>query len=141
LVGEPPQESSAEHDDRAHSNHETLAKPVHPSSAERDGRSAAGRPPARPLQRLVSRPTHAARLSSGENDLPISESRDQFEFAAQRRHVPTQCGNEAVFEITPSLEAGHIRLVHGRVRCNLDLRLPDGFADSTNRQMNTPLRT
>ena len=60
---------------------------------------------AAPLQRLVSRPTLGTRLSAGQDDLPIPEGRDQFEFTAQRRYVPTKCRDEAVFEILASLEA------------------------------------
>jgi len=103
--------------------------------------STAGWPPARPRRRLVGGPSLATCLGSHENDPPISENSHEFEFAAQRDDVPTQRGDEAVFEITPSLEARHIRLVHGRIACNVDLRLPNGLSDGTNRQMNASLST
>jgi hypothetical protein len=101
-----------------------------------DWRSAAGRLPARPLQRLVGLPRRWLGLNSRNGDSPVTELRNDFQRPTKGFDIPSEGCHLAVFKIGPSLKTRDVSLIDLRLLCDIDLRLTDGIAQCPQRQMN-----
>jgi len=102
-------------------------------------RSAAGRPPARPLQHLISGPTGRVPLTSSQDDLLVAKGRHEVKLPTEGGNVPAKGGYEALLEILSPFESRDVRLVHRRVRRNFDLGLPYRLPNSSNRKTHSSL--
>jgi hypothetical protein len=104
-------------------------------------RSAAGRPPARPLQCLVSRLRHRSRLNSSDDDSLIPELRDEFERATKGLDVSPERCNLTVLKVRTSFETRDVGLINLGLLCDIDLGLPDGITQGSQCEVNASGRT